>query len=79
MNTWPPFGSLPVWVLPMLLVLVLGMALALGLLLRSMARARQARTGASAVAGLLSGDRVALVATQPLTRGEIGGKVELVG
>ncbi len=68
MNTWPPFGSLPVWVLPMLLVLVLGMALALGLLLRSMARARQARTGASAVAGLLSGDRVALALDAAIIR-----------
>ncbi|MES2718490.1 MAG: bifunctional diguanylate cyclase/phosphodiesterase [Pseudomonadota bacterium] len=59
-------ASLPGWALPALLALVVALGLGLlgllwqrGLLLRSLASAHSARTGASAVPGLLSGDRVA--------------------
>ena len=65
MHSWPPHTSLPGWAVPALLALVACLLLALGLLLRqrgqllgSLAQARSERTGASAVGGLLAGDRV---------------------
>ena len=72
-------ANLPAWMLPTLLalalVLVLGMALALslllrqrGLLLRSLKRSGSARTGASAVAGLLSGDQVSPALDEAVAR-----------
>ncbi len=65
MPPWLHSDSLPAWALPALLVAVLGLTLAMGglllqrgSLLRSLDRLRASLTGASAVPGLLAGDRV---------------------
>ncbi len=75
MPIWFQADTLPTWVLPTLLVLVPGLALALGglvwqrgQLLHRLAQLRSALTGASAVPGLLSGDRVSQALDEAVAR-----------